>query len=144
MLHKYLITEEEKLKRENEKEIDTNSIEDAVFLVSEIQKMGLKFWDGFRNYVENNKPDGFNWSISFDLVSRLKKNLNLTSREISFGKKVLDHIQANPLLIDEIKSLSSLEEIEIVEVKFIYDKLLLLSKDEWKRITDIVNKKGKS
>jgi hypothetical protein len=139
MLHKYLITEEEKLKRENEKEIDTNSIEDAVFLVSEIQKMGLKFWDGFRNYVENNKPDGFNWSISFDLVSRLKKNLNLTSREISFGKKVLDHIQANPLLIDEIKSLSSLEEIEIVEVKFIYDKLLLLSKDEWKRIIDIAD-----
>jgi hypothetical protein len=139
MLNKYLITEEEKLQRENEKEIDTNSIEDAVFLVSEIQKMGLKFWEGFRNYIENNKPDGFNWSISFDLVSRLKKNLNLTSREISFGKKVLDHIQANPQLIDEIKSLSSLEEIEIVEVKFIYDKLLLLSKDEWKRIIDIAD-----
>jgi len=139
MLNKYLITEEEKLQRENEKEIDTNSIEDAVFLVSEIQKMGLKFWEGFRNYIENNKPEGFNWSISFDLVSRLKKNLNLTSREISFGKKVLDHIQANPQLIDEIKSLSSLEEIEIVEVKFIYDKLLLLSKDEWKRIIDIAD-----
>ena len=139
MLNKYLITEEEKLQRENEKEIDTNSIEDAVFLVSEIQKMGLKFWEGFRNYIENNKPDGFNWSISFDLVSRLKKNLNLTSREISFGKKVLDHIQANPQLIDEIKSLSSLEEIEIVEVKFIYDKLLLLSKDEWRRIIDIAD-----
>ena len=139
MLNKYLITEEEKLQRENEKEIDTNSIEDAVFLVSEIQKMGLKFWEGFRNYIENNKPDGFNWSISFDLVSRLKKNLNLTSREISFGKKVLDHIQANPHLIDEIKLLSSLEEIEIVEVKFIYDKLLLLSKDEWKRIIDIAD-----
>jgi hypothetical protein len=137
MLHKYLITEEEKLQRENEKEIDTNSIEDAVFLVSEIQKMGLKFWDGFRNYVENNKPDGFNWSISFDLVSRLKKNLNLTTREISFGKKVLDYIQLNPQLIEEIKSLSNLEEVEIVEVKFIYDKLLLLSKDEWKRIIDI-------
>ena len=139
MLNKYLITEEEKLQRENEKEIDTNSIEDAVFLVSEIQKMGIKFWEGFRNYIENNKPDGFNWSISFDLVSRLKKNLNLTSREISFGKKVLDHIQANPQLINEIKSLSSLEEIEIVEVKFIYDKLLLLSKDEWKRIIDIAD-----
>jgi hypothetical protein len=88
---------------------------------------------------ELNKIYVFNWSISFDLVSRLKKNLNLTSREISFGKKVLDHIQANPQLIDEIKSLSSLEEIEIVEVKFIYDKLLLLSKDEWKRIIDIAD-----
>jgi hypothetical protein len=101
--------------------------------------MGLKFWDGFRNYVENNKPEGFNWSISFDLVSRLKKNLNLTTREISFGKKVLDYIQLNPQLIEEIKSLSNLEEVEIVEVKFIYDKLLLLSKDEWKRIIDIAD-----
>ena len=139
MLNRYLITEEEKIQRENEKEIDTNSIEDAVFLVSEIQKMGLKFWEGFRNYVENNKPDGFNWSISFDLVSRLKKNLNLTTREINFGKKVLDYIQLKPQLIEEIKSLSNLEEVEIVEVKFIYDKLLLLSKDEWKRIIDIAD-----
>ena len=139
MLNRYLITEEEKIQRENEKEIDTSKIEDAVFLVSEIQKMGLKFWDGFRNYVENNKPEGFNWSISFDLVSRLKKNLNLTTREISFGKKVLDYIQLNPQLIEEIKSLSNLEEVEIVEVKFIYDKLLLLSKDEWKRIIDIAD-----
>jgi len=139
MLNRYLITEEEKIQRENEKEIDTSKIEDAVFLVSEIQKMGLKFWEGFRNYVENNKPEGFNWSISFDLVSRLKKNLNLTTREISFGKKVLDYIQLNPQLIEEIKSLSNLEEVEIVEVKFIYDKLLLLSKDEWKRIIDIAD-----
>lgn len=32
-----------------------------------------------------------------------------------------------------------MEETEIVEVKFIYDKLLLVSKDDWKRIIDIAN-----
>jgi hypothetical protein len=42
----------------------------AVFIVSEIQKMGLKFWDGFRYYIDSKKPDGFDWSIAFDLVSR--------------------------------------------------------------------------
>lgn len=139
-LNSYLISEEEKIQRENEKEIDTNSVEDSVFIISEIQKMGLKFWDGFRQYIDNNKPDGFDWSVAFDLVGRLSKNKNMTSREITFGKKVLDYIQTSPQLIDEVKALSKLEETEIVEVKFIYDKLLLLSKDDWKRIIDVANK----
>lgn len=138
-LKDYLISEEEKLKRENEKEIDTTSLEDSVFIISEIQKMGSKFWDGFRLYIEKNNPDGFNWSSAFDLVSLLRKNKNLTIREITFGKKVLDYVQAIPHIIDEIKSLSPLEETETIEVKFIYDKLLLISKDNWKRIIDIAN-----
>jgi len=138
-LNDYLISEEEKEQRENEKEIDTNNIEDSVFVISEIQKMGLKFWDGFRIYIDTNKPDGFDWSIAFDLVSRLNKNKNLTAREITFGKKVLDYIQENSALIDEVKALSKMEDKEIVEVKFIYDKLLLVSKDDWKRIIDVAS-----
>lgn len=139
VLKDYLISEEEKEQRENEKEIDTNNIEDSVFVISEIQKMGLKFWDGFRIYIDTNKPDGFDWSTAFDLVSRLNKNKNLTTREITFGKKVLDYIQENSALIDKVKALSKLEDKEVVEVKFIYDKLLLVSKDDWKRIIDLAN-----
>ena len=138
-LTSYLISEDEKLSRENEKEIDTNNLEDSVFVISEIQKMGIKFWDGFRIYINTNKPDGFNWSIAFDLVSRLTKNKNLTLQEITFGKKVLDYVQTTPTLIDEVKALSKLEDKEIVEVKFIYDKLLLISKDDWKRIIDLAS-----
>jgi hypothetical protein len=138
-LDNYLISEEEKEQRENEKEINTNNIEDTVFLISEIQKMGLKFWDGFRIYIDNNKPNDFEWSVAFDLVSRLNKNKNLTTQEITFGKKVLDYIQENPILIEEIKTLSKLEDKEIVEVKFIYDKFILISKDDWKRIIDIAS-----
>ncbi len=139
LLNEYLISEEEKIQRENEKELDTNNIEDSVFVISEIQKMGLKFWDGFRLYIDKEKPDGFDWSIAFDLVSRLNKNKNLTTREITFGKKVLDYVHENPILIDGIKNLSKLEEKEIVELKFIYDKLLLISKEDWKRIIDIAS-----
>jgi hypothetical protein len=136
-LSNFLISEEEKTQRETEKDIDTNSVEDSVFIVSEIQKMGLKFWDGFRLYVDKEKPVEFDWSIAFDILNRLKKNKNLTSREIIYGKKVLDYIQVSPLLTDEIKALSKLEETEIIEVKFIYDKLLLISKEDWKRIIDL-------
>lgn len=139
VLNEYLISEEEKIQRENEKEIDTNNIEDTVFVISEIQKMGLKFWDGFRIYIDTNKPDGFDWSIAFDLVNKLRNSKNLSSREIVFGKRALDFIQENFQLVEEVKSLSKLEETEIVEVKFIYDKLLLVSKDNWKRIIDVAS-----
>ena len=139
VLNDYLISEEEKQQRENEKEIDTNSVEDSVFIVSEIQKMGLKFWDGFKNHIKINHSDDFDWPAAFDLVSKLSKNKNLATPEIIFGKKVLAYIQSNPQLIDEVKELSKLEETEIVELKFIYDKLQLVSKDEWKKIIDLAS-----
>lgn len=136
-LKEYLISEEEKVHRESEKEIDTNSVEESVFVVSEIQKMGLKFWDGFKIYIDNNKPDGFDYMLMFDLLKKLKEEKNMTSREVTFGKKVLDFVQVNPSLAEEVKSLSKLADKEIVEVKFVYDKLLFLSKDDWKRIIDV-------
>jgi len=138
-LHDYLISEEEKIRRETEKEIDTDNIEDNIFLISEIQRMGLKFWDGFRTYIEQKKPDGFDYMMMFDLLKKLKENKNLTSREMTFGKKVMDLVQKTPTLVDEIKSLSKIEESEIIELKFIYDKLLLLSKEDWKRIIDLAD-----
>ena len=139
ILNDYLISEEERELREKEKDIDTNNVEDSVFVVSEILKMGLKFWDGFKHYIKNNSPEGFEWSIAFELVSRLSKNKNLATREIAFGKKVLDYVHENPTLVDEVKTLSKLEDKEIVELKFIYDKLLLVSKEDWKRMIDLAN-----
>lgn len=139
ILEDYLISEEEKIQREKEKEIDTNNVEDAVFIISEIQKMGVKFWDGFKMYIDKNKIEGFDWSIAFDLASKLEKNQNLRTREISFGKRVLDYLQNNPQIIEEAKALSKLEEKEIIEIKFIYDKLSLVKKDEWKRIIDLAS-----
>lgn len=139
ILKDYLISEEEKIQRENEKEIDTNSVEDSVFVVSEIQKMGLKFWDGFRHHLELNKLDDFEWSIAFDLVSSLRNGRNFKSTEISFGNKVLAYIDSSPHIVDEIRSLSSLDEAPTLEIKFIYDRLKLVSKDDWKRFIDIAN-----
>lgn len=139
VLSDYLVSEEEKELREKEKEIDTNNTENSIFILSEIQKMGIKFWDGFRLYIDKNKPEGFDWSIAFELVSRLKNRRNLTNREVNFGRKVIEYINSNPVLESEIKSLSPLEETETIELKFIYDKLLLVSKDEWKRLFDLAS-----
>lgn len=138
-LENYLISEQERDAREIEKEIDTNDLENDLFIISEIRKTGLKFWDGFRTYVDQNKPEAFDYYLAFDLLKKIKDDKNLSSREISFGSKVLSYMKENPSLIETIKSLSKLEEDESVEVKFIYDKLLLLSKEEWKRIIDIAS-----
>lgn len=141
-LESYLISDVEKVIRESEKEIDTNDVENTIFLISKIQKTGLKFWDGFRTYVDKNKPVGFDFILAFDLLKKIRESKNLTSREINFGKKVLDLIEKSPVLFEEIKSLSKLAENEVVDIKVIYDKLLLLSKDEWKRIIDLASQRN--
>lgn len=139
VLKDYLISEEVKILREKEKDVDNSNVELSVYIVSEIRKMGLKFWDGFRLYIDLKKLEEFDWSVAFDLVGKISKKMNLSSREISFGEKALEYVKAKPELIDEIKMLSKLEETESVEVKFIYDKLLLISKEDWKRIIDLAN-----
>lgn len=101
--------------------------------------MGLKFWDGFRIYVDQNKPEDFQYIQIFDLLKTLKDKKNLSAKDIAFGRKVLGFIQENPTLTETIKALSAIEDSEIIEVKFIYDKLLLLSKEDWKRIIDVAS-----
>ncbi|MCL2246481.1 MAG: AIPR family protein, partial [Lentimicrobiaceae bacterium] len=123
ILKDYLISEEEKALRENEKEIYENNVEDTMFLVSEIHKMGLKFWDGFKIYTNKYKPVEFDFILISGLLKNLKEQKSLTSTDITFGKKVLDFVHSNPVVIEEIKSLSKLEESKVIEIKFIYDKL---------------------
>lgn len=139
VLSNYLISDEKKWERENEKEINSNNIEDLVFLISEIQKLGLKFWEGFRIYIDTNNIKDFDWSLAFDLSNKLRNSKNLNNREILFGKKVLEYVKNSPSIIDDIKNLSKIEEGEFIEVKFIYDKLLLVTRDEWKRIIDVAS-----
>ncbi|MBK7691974.1 MAG: hypothetical protein IPJ31_12995 [Bacteroidetes bacterium] len=49
-LDSYLISEDEKIK-EKEKEIDT-MVWKILFSLLVIQKMGIKFWDGFRYFID--------------------------------------------------------------------------------------------
>lgn len=138
-LNDYLISEEEKAKRENEKEVDTSHVEDSILLTGQILNLGLKFWDGFKIYIDKNKPDDFDWAAAFDLFSALKKSQNLSKKDLTFGRKVLELIRSKPDIIDEIKGLSSIEDKENVDLKFIYDKLVLVSIDDWKKISDVAS-----
>lgn len=136
-LKNFLISDDEKTIRENEKELDTNNVENSVFLISEIQKLGIRFWDGLKTYIDNNNNTELDYYLAFDIFKKLKDQKNLSTREISFGGKVIELIKRNPTFEDEVRALSKLAEEEVIEVKFIYDKLLLISKEDWKRIMDI-------
>ncbi len=141
LLKDYLISEELKYEREVEKEVDSSSAEDNLFLVSRIMKLGLKFWDGLKIYINTTKSEEFEYIMAFDLFKKMKDQKNFNVREINFGKRVLDFLDQNFDKIAEIKSLSNLQDIELIEVKFIYDKLLLLTKDDWSRIIDLASQR---
>ncbi|KMQ59403.1 hypothetical protein ACM46_20050 [Chryseobacterium angstadtii] len=135
----YLISPEEKENRENEKEADTNDEENRLFIVSEIHKFGLKFWDGLFIYLGSNSLDGFIRNSVEEVLKNIQRNKNLLPRDITVGRKVIQFLSENPSFYEEMKSLSKFENQESVEIKFMFDRLRLLSKDDWKKIIDLAN-----
>ncbi|HAP94355.1 AIPR family protein [Epilithonimonas hominis] len=135
----YLILNEEKENRENEKEIDTNNEEDRLFVISEIYKFGLKFWDGFFIYLGSNPLEDFNRNSVEEVLKAIQKNKNLQPRDITVGRKTIQYLSENPSFLEEIKVLSKFQDKESVEIKFMFDRLKLLSKNDWKKITDLAN-----
>ncbi|WP_418637690.1 AIPR family protein [Winogradskyella sp.] len=134
VLDEYLISEEEAILRAKEKEVEENDTESNIFIISEIKKNGIQFWDGLKKYVDKNPIDGLDFYELFNLVKKIKENRNLNSKDCHIGKKGLEFIANNASKLDEIKKMSDLKEDEIVEIKPIYDRLKLVSSDDWKKI----------
>lgn len=135
----YFISLKEKDERESEKEINTNNEEDRLFVVSEIHKFGLKFWDGFCKYLINHPTDNFNPESVEAVFKNLQKGKNLLPRDITIGKKTIALLSENPALFEKIKGFSKLADQDQIEIKFIFDKFKLVSKDDWKRIIDLAS-----
>ncbi|WP_417784699.1 AIPR family protein [Tenacibaculum sp.] len=134
VLEEYLITQEEAILRAKEKEVDENDTENHLFVISEIKKNGLQFWDGLKKYVDKKPVDGLDFYELLNLVKKIKENNNLTPKDCRVGKKGLEFIANNPDKVDEIKGMSDLKEKEVIEIKPIYDRLKLISSEEWKKI----------
>ena len=141
ILEEDIVSEEDRDLREKEKENSQNPAEDYIYKVGKIYKLGLKFWDGLKQYIEKNKPEELPYMSAYDVWACIKKAKNLTNKEINFGQKVLIFLENQPELIDEIKALSKLEETEMFELKDIYDRLSRLTKNEWERIFAIAEHK---
>ncbi|WP_336126836.1 AIPR family protein [Mesoflavibacter sp. CH_XMU1422-2] len=134
VLDEYLITQEEANLRAKEKEVDDNDNENSLHRVSNILKLGIKFWDGFKRYININSIDELDYYEISDLVKNIKNGKNLNSRNKYHGGKVLKLLEFNPEIIENSKKLSSLKDEETIEVKFIYDRLKLIKAADWKRI----------
>ena len=131
------ITSEQVLARDNEiVEIDNKS-ETNLISINKILSFGNKFWDGISKWSINN-DELKELSIDYwEIASKIKRAKNLNSRDIAIGNKLLIFIEENNINIDSIKSLSDEIEVEVIDVKAIYDRLNLISKNDWTKIIDI-------
>jgi hypothetical protein len=132
-----LITKEQVLEREIETEEIDNKSENNMMSINKILGFGNKFWDGVSKWsIDIEELKEFSTDI-WDIASKIKRAKNLNSRDISSGNKLLYYIEQNNVNIDFIKSLSNEVEIEVVDLKAIYDRLKLISKNDWSRIIDL-------
>jgi hypothetical protein len=137
ILDEYLVSEQELRRREKEAIEEVEEFEDNIFLISEIRKLGLRFWDGLKTYVSSNNDTGLDYLEVFDLNKKLKDGKNLGFKEIRTGKKGIEFIKKNRDLVSKIKNLSSQSDEEIVEIKALYDRVKLIDAENWKRIIAI-------
>lgn len=142
VLKHLLISEHEAEEREKEKQTKPDAIEDLIFDTSEIYGMGIKFWDGLKKYLANENDTPLNYHEVFDLLLKMKATKNLSSVEINQAKKVIGYIKENPALYEKATALSDLPDTEPMQIKFIYDRLQLIDKNEWDKIMALGSQKS--
>ena len=127
---------------ERDKEVETikNDSEDSIFQVSKIVSLGNVFWNGLYIY-SNSNDDLKNYSVDIlEIYSKIKNSKNLTNSNISFGKRILDMIDNNSISVDYVKSLSTQQEVEIIDYKEVFDRLKRIDKNKWKSIIELGEK----
>ena len=136
-LKSLLIEEDEVSKRAIEIDMLENKSENNLMDIVKIMSFGNRFWDGLSKYAVTDdflKPFSTDiWEIS----NKVKKAKNLNSRDISLGNKVLKIIEENNIGIEVIKEMSNETEKEIIDIKAVYDRLKLISKNDWNKIFDL-------
>lgn len=131
------ITEDLVLLRDIEVEEIENKSENNLITISKILGYGNKFWDGLSKYILNVDDFKLMSTDLWEIANKIKRSKNLNPRDISIGNKFIIYIEENKIDTDQIKLLSNEIEIEIVDVKVIYDRLKLISKNDWDKIFDI-------
>jgi hypothetical protein len=131
------ITGEQVSVREIETEIIENRSENNLMSINKIISFGNKFWDGVSIWSLNiNEFKEFSTHL-WEIANKIKRSRNLNSRDISLGNKILSYIEQNNINIDTLNSLSNEVNVEVSDIKAIYDRLKLISKNDWNKIFDI-------
>jgi hypothetical protein len=131
------IAREQVSEREIETEEIDNKSEKNLMNINKILGLGNKFWDGASKWSMNIEALKEFSTDTWEISNKIKKSKNLNSRDITIGNKVLSYIEENNITIDFIKSLSNEIEVEVIDIKALYDRLKLISKNEWSKIFDL-------
>lgn len=131
------ITKEEVATREVETEEIDNKSENNLMNVNKILGFGNKFWDGASKWLINIEELKTLSTDVWEISNKIKKSKNLNSRDLTIGNKVITYILENNINIDFIKSLSNEIEVEVIDVKALYDRLKQISKNDWSKIFDL-------
>jgi hypothetical protein len=131
------ITKEQVLSREIETEEIDNKSENNLMSINKILGFGNKFWDGVSKWSMNIEEFKESSTDIWEIASKIKRAKNLNSRDIAVGNKLLSYIEENNINIDTIKSLSNEVEVEVIDIKAIYERLKLISKNDWSKIFDL-------
>ena len=131
------ITKEQVLARAIETEEIDNKSENNLMSINKILGFGNKFWDGVSKWSMNIEEFKESSTDIWEIASKIKRAKNLNSRDIAIGIKLLSFIEDNNIDVDTIKSLSNEVEVEVIDIKAIYDRLKLISKNDWSKIFDL-------
>ena len=131
-----LLSEEEKTKLDFEKTEEELSLQDEIRLKNYVYQLGIKFWDGFRIYVEKQDSSIEKLDAIEDLLKKIKNNKPLTSRNVNLAKRTEAVLQNDPTKHELFLSLSPLEvkNKEVLNIENAYKKLISISPENWKRI----------
>ncbi|MBQ0907680.1 AIPR family protein [Flavobacterium sp. F-328] len=128
------IDKEQQVLREIETVEIENKSENNLIITNKILGFGNRFWDGASKWVlliDEIKDLSID---CWEIANKIKRSKNLNSRDISIASKILSYIEEHNSNIESIKSQSNELEIEIINVKIIFDRLNLISKNDWSKI----------
>lgn len=135
----YFITSELVETRNLETTESENKSENNLMNIEKLLSLGNKFWDGVSKLIMNIDELSEHSTDIWEIANKIKKVKNLNSRDIAIGNKLLLYIEKNNVNIDEIKLLSNEIEVEVIDIKAVYDRLILISKNDWNKIIDLAN-----
>ncbi len=143
----YLISLEEKNKREIEIEVQKTSAEDGMISVSKVMSMGRPFWNGLMEALKNNSmeimPLDIKFVDAFEVYTKLKDGRNLDPKTLKTALNILEKFEKNndPYLLEKISKYSTIkEEAPPIDLLFLYDKAGKISKSQWEQIISLGEK----
>lgn len=128
------VTEELVSSREVETEEIDNKSENNLMNITKILSFGNMFWDGMSKFSMNIDELKDTSTDLWEIANKIKRLKNLNSRDITIGNRCLLYVEENKINIDDVKSLSNEIEVDVIDIKAIYDRLKLISKNDWAKI----------